>query len=101
MFDPQLAGEFSCVIGLRTGEAELRAVLDASVLSVAPGNIDDADAILTGPPPALGTAIYGDRSLADLVSANGLEVAGDLGIAQRFCDMFRLPEAAPCPPTGR
>lgn len=61
---------------------------DAGV-DVVRGESGEAQATFTGDTMAMRMTIYGKLPFG---AAEGLEVAGDLAAAQRFVDLFRLPE---------
>ncbi|MDB5677782.1 helix-turn-helix domain-containing protein [Sphingomonas bacterium] len=72
---------------------------DAFVARVADGGIAitrgeplDADVIFTGDTLAMRHTIYGKLPLSSDGIGGGLAVAGDFAVAQRFVDLFALPE---------
>lgn len=94
MFAPDARPGFDAVIGYRTGEQRFRITLAPDRLTVRRvESLDDADALLTGPPEALGAAAYGP-GLAAIEAQGALRVDGSREIAERFLALFELPAKA-------
>jgi DNA-binding HxlR family transcriptional regulator len=61
-------------------------------LVVVRGTTEDADVTFSGDTLAMRHTIYGKMPLSRDGGGGGLAVAGDLTVAQRFVDLFALPE---------
>ncbi|MFK4003803.1 winged helix-turn-helix transcriptional regulator [Qipengyuania sp. NPDC077563] len=89
MFDPARAQGQSMRIGFRFPDAEFVAELNHGTLPVARAAPERCDAIFTAPAaPALAAMFYGGVR-ADEV---GVTMEGNADAAQRFIDIFELPE---------
>lgn len=66
--------------------------IDDGDIHVARGEVDDADVTFTGDTMALRHTLYGKRPLDPAGAGGTLAVAGDLAVAQRFVDLFALPD---------
>lgn len=95
MFDPARAAGLEARVGLRAGTEDLLAEVSGGRLTVAPGPLDAAEAVLEGGPEAVGAAIYGDAPWAGLEATGALRVLGDRALARRFAGLFPLPPKAP------
>lgn len=97
MFDPAAAGDLDARIGFVADGIQICAEVRGGRIRVEPGSVVGADAVLAAPAAALAGALYGPDRIAGLVSAGILSLHGDMGLAQRFCDLFHLPAPAPAP----
>lgn len=61
-------------------------------LTIVRGETGDADVTFTGDTMAMRHTIYGKMPLSRDGASGGLAVTGDLAVAQRFVDLFALPE---------
>ena len=85
------AGEAMTIAFRMQGDAFV-ARLAAGDLTIVRGSAADADVTFTGDTLAMRHTIYGKMPLSRDGAGGGLAVAGDLAIAQRFVDLFALPE---------
>jgi DNA-binding HxlR family transcriptional regulator len=92
MFDPERARRLQARIGFRLGPESFLGELEDGVMKLERGDAGQGEAIFAGPPQLIAAAIYGKVPFAAL--APDLEVSGDLGLAQRFIDIFHLPPKA-------
>lgn len=91
MLDPARAAGLGARIGLRFGEAEYLARLEAGRIEIKAGPVEGADLVLGGTPAALAAAVYGGVKLAALEAEGALHVEGDRALAERFIGLFPLP----------
>lgn len=91
MIDPGRAAGIGALIGFRFGQESFLGHLCDGMLTYRRGPLEEADVIFEGSPNALGAAVYGGASFADLAAAGALEVQGDVALAKRFTTLFVLP----------
>jgi hypothetical protein len=91
MFDPQRAEDFAARIGFRIGTETYLAALGDGRIEVSRADLDRADAIFTGPAPAIAAAVYGGQPIEALEAAGALSLEGDRALAERFVTLFPLP----------
>jgi DNA-binding HxlR family transcriptional regulator len=91
MFDPARAEGLSARIGFRIGAETFLVEIDDGEVAVGRGEIDAADAVISGPPPAIAAAVYGGVPLDQLEAQDALAVSGDREVAERFVTLFVLP----------
>jgi hypothetical protein len=91
MFDPARARGFSARVGLRFGEETYLVRISGGKIDAARGEIEDADVILSGTPPAVAGAVYADVPLRKLEGQGALTLVGKRAIAERFVTLFPLP----------
>jgi DNA-binding HxlR family transcriptional regulator len=97
MLDPRRAKGLVARIGLRCGDETFLARLKNAELAIEPTDLESAEVIFEGAPPAIGAAIYGGQPIAALEQAGALRVTGDRALAERFVTLFPLPPKAPLP----
>lgn len=95
MFAPGRRPGFNAVIGYQSDDArDFRIALSHDNLVVRRVEaLEDADAVLIGPPPALAAAAYGP-GLAAMEAQGGLQLQGSRDVAERFLALFELPPKA-------
>ena len=92
MFDPERAGGQKLVVVVRIGAQEFTVRVEEGKVAVSRGAEQMADAAIAAPVASvIAGAVYGKRPFAALASA-GLDVSGDIAAAERFVDLFHLPE---------
>lgn len=94
MFDAGRAGDMRARIGFRFPDGDFVAEIADGAFTIGPGEAEGADVIVTGDQNLLVAALYGGVPLSD-VAAQGLVVAGDASIMERFVGLFPLPDTAP------
>lgn len=82
----------SMTVAFRMPDDAFVARLGAGDLSIIRGETDDADVTFSGDTLAVRHTIYGKTPLSRDGAGGGLAVAGDFAVAQRFVDLFALPE---------
>ena len=91
MFDPARAEGMDATIGLRLGRETYAIRIVDCRIEARRVEIEGADAVLDGSPPALAAAVYGGVP-ADALEADGaLRIEGDRALADRFVTLFALP----------
>lgn len=91
MFRAERAGGVAVVLNFRFGDDRFTARVADGVLSVARGQAAEADATITGEPPALAGHVYGGEPLEALRAAGVLTVEGDRAALESFAALFELP----------
>ncbi len=97
MFDPARAGDLRLRIGLVVDGIALDARVGGGRLTIAPGDIAGAEAVLAGPAPALARTIYGAEPAGAVAATGAISLRGEAARAQIFCDLYALPDPAPRP----
>lgn len=88
MLDPERAKSVSGTFGFRLGSHNYVGRLADGTFAVVRGDVEGADAILTGLPTELAAVVYGGAPL------DTLRIEGDIGLARRFVSLFPLPPKA-------
>lgn len=88
---PERAGDWQAVVAFRLGDDPYSATLAAGALSLARGVAEDAEAILSGRPPAFLPVVFGAKPLSVAVTEGAIALDGNRAIAERFTTLFRLP----------
>lgn len=89
LIDPAAAMAVTTTVAFRFPQDAFMATLAGGELAIARGERDGADAIFTGDTMAMRRTIYGKEGF----DGDGvLALTGDRDAAQRFVDLFRLPE---------
>ncbi len=91
MIDPARARGLKARVGLRLGRESFVVRIDGGAVEAERGAAEDADLILTGPPPAVAAAVYGGVPLEALEAEGALAIEGDRALAERFVTLFPLP----------
>jgi DNA-binding HxlR family transcriptional regulator len=91
MFDPERTAGLDMRAGLRIGGESYIVRVAGGAVEAERGDPDGADFIFTGPPTAIGGAVYGGVPLAALEAQGALKVEGDRAKAERFVTLFPLP----------
>ena len=97
MGQPGLPRDIDAVIGFRLGRESYRATIRDGVIRSERCPAEGADAVFTGTPGAIASAIYGGVPLAMLEAEGTMTIEGDRAIAERFVTLFPLPPKAPVP----
>lgn len=102
MLDEERARGLDAKIGFRFGaESFLGHLRDGAITyQRRPFTDEEADVVFEGSQQALGGAVYGGVSFAELDAAGALAVRGDLALARRFTTLFVLPPKFD-PPSAR
>lgn len=91
MLDPARAHGIDASIGFRFGNETYAGRLHDGVFDLAPGPVEGADLVFSGPPPVIAAAVYGGVPLSALEESGALRIEGDRALAQRFLTLFPLP----------
>ena len=91
MFDPERAQGFSARIGFRFGEVSYLVRVAADGVKVERGTTEEADATVTGTPPAVAGVVYGGVPLDVLIGSGALSLEGNRALFERFATLFPLP----------
>lgn len=91
MMNPQASRDLAVDLGFRVGGDPFRAAIVEGRLEVRRDDPVGAELLFEGKPSALASTFYGPAPLAVSQAAGKVQVTGDLEIAQRFVDLFRLP----------
>lgn len=94
MIDGKKAGDLRLDAGFVFGNETYRAQLANGALSVARGDVEGADFVITATPEMTAAAVYGDQPLTAMAAADALTLTGDGALAQRFIDLYALPSKA-------
>jgi len=97
MRDPAQLGGIDAAIGFRVGKEEFRMRIADGRVTVARGDPEGADLILSGPAVAIAAAVYGGVPIEMLEADGALGVEGDRALLARFVTLFPLPEKAAPP----
>lgn len=92
LVDPLRVGESELMIGFHFPSDRFVVRTGVAGLIVTRGESDAADVTFTGDTMAMRVTIYGKAPLG----TGGLVADGDMAKAQRFIDLFTLPEKAAC-----
>jgi DNA-binding HxlR family transcriptional regulator len=94
LFDAGAAGGLDATFELRLGDQVFRARVAGGELDLERGEAPDADATISADPMTLGGMLWQGYALADAKRAGDAMVEGDRRAADRFLQLFPLPEAA-------
>lgn len=94
VFSPERAGDLDASYELRLQAGRFRVVIAGGDAEIAPGDMPDADVVITASAENLFAVVRGVRTLAEAEASGDLEVSGDRTKAERFFDLFPLPEPA-------
>lgn len=94
MFSAERAAGLDLTLELQLPGAPLAARVRNGGLALTPGPAPFPDAVLSGPPAALAEVVFCGRPLADALAAGDVRLAGDGPLAERFADLFPLPDPA-------
>lgn len=92
MNDPARLAGIEAEIGFRIGAERFRMRIAGGGLSVARGEPDGADLVLSGPATAIAGLIYGGVPAEALEADGALGVEGDRALLARLVTLFPLPE---------
>jgi len=92
LIDHDRSGGDRMTIAFRLPDDAFVARLGDGDLEITRGTTDDADVTFTGDTLAMRHTIYGKLPLSGDGVGGGLATAGDFAVAQRFVDLFALPE---------
>lgn len=95
LFSPERAGDLEASYELRLEGGAFRVDVAGGVAEIERGAPADPDVVLTASAPHLFAVVRGVRDLADAQESGELEVEGDRALAQRFFELFPLPDPAP------
>lgn len=95
LFSRERAGDLEATYELRLQRGRFRVIIAGGGAEIGPGELPDADVVITGSAEDLFAVVRGVRALAEAEAAGDLEVSGDRDRAERFFDLFPLPEPAP------
>ncbi|WP_066798456.1 winged helix-turn-helix transcriptional regulator [Sphingomonas soli] len=91
MMDPRVDPAFAPDLGFRIGGEPFRAAIVQGRLAIERREPEGAGIVFVGEPLKLAATFYGPAPLAESIREGRVEVTGDLGQAQRFVTLFRLP----------
>lgn len=94
LFSPERAGDLEATYELRLQGGLFRVVIAEGEAEIEPGGVNDADVAITGTAEDLFAVVRGLRTLAEAEAAGELVVEGDRRKAERFFELFPLPEPA-------
>ncbi len=97
MFSAEQAAGLHARIGLCFAGDTFVARIAPREITIARGEVDEADAVLTMEPATLAAVIYGGRSITDAERAGQLSLVGDRALAKRFTKLFVLPPKVSAP----
>jgi DNA-binding HxlR family transcriptional regulator len=93
MLDRDEARTFSATIGFECGGEAFRGRLAGGALPIARGEAPDADVAFRAPTPMeIAALFYGKMPLDEWAAGEGRAIEGDRALAERFVDLFWLPE---------
>lgn len=87
--------ELKMTVGFRFPGASFVGRLDADDLAIEPGETDDADVVFETDPTRFVSLIYGKWPFEESEAEGRLRLTGDRVLAQKFVDLFALPETLP------
>jgi len=92
MLDKERAKALDAVIGFDVAGETFRARLADGKLPIARGDIAGADVVFHAPAAPLIAALFYRKIPADDLASEGVRIEGDPALADRFIDLFHLPE---------
>ena len=92
MHDPARIAGIEADVGFRIGAERFRLRIADGALSVARGDPEGADLILSGPATAIAGLVYGGVPAEALESEGAIAIEGDRALLARFVTLFPLPE---------
>lgn len=92
MLDKERAREFDATIGFDVAGETYRAELKDGKLPIARGETGAAEVVFRAPAAPLVAALFYGKVPAEALAGEGLRVEGDRALADRFIDLFHLPE---------
>jgi DNA-binding HxlR family transcriptional regulator/putative sterol carrier protein len=95
LFSPVLAGDLDVRVDLHLGDQRFTTAVADRSFTVARGEHDAPDAVLTTDPGTLIDVLHGRRDVGDAIAAGDLEVSGDRRRVARYLQLFPLPDVAP------
>jgi hypothetical protein len=95
MFNPEAAKGLRATYDLRLSEERFRAKIGGGRFEIEPGEAKDPDATIHSPDHGdLADVVFNDRSLGDAVDAGEIRIEGDRKAAERYVNLFPLPDEA-------
>ncbi|MBF6341483.1 transcriptional regulator [Nocardia abscessus] len=94
-FDPEAAAGAAMAVALRLGDDRFRVRIAGGAIRVERGDIDRPDVVLDTDSHTLDDLLYGGMDLESAVHAGTVRVTGTHAVAQRFLDLFPLPDQVP------
>ena len=91
MFDPERARFARIEAGFRLGRESFRVRIGGGRIAAERGEPERPDFVMTGAPPAVAAAVYGEVPLAALETEGALVLEGERSAAERFVTLFPLP----------
>jgi DNA-binding HxlR family transcriptional regulator len=79
-------------LGFRIGGEPFRARIERGMLEIVRAEPDGADVAFVGQPSPMASVFYGRDPLAESQRQGKVAVSGDMTLAQRFVDLFSLPQ---------
>lgn len=92
MLDRAAAGALRMAVSFRFGEDAFVATLADGELAIRRGEAPAADVRFEGTTHGMAAVVYGKAPFAEAAAAGIMRVEGDMALAARFVDLFRLPE---------
>lgn len=98
MFRAERAKGIVLTLNFNFGDDRFRGTVRDGRFEVERGVAEEADAVVTGQPPALAGLVYGGVPLAALQAEGLLDLQGDPDVLARFAGLFELPPKVAGPP---
>lgn len=96
MIKPDRPGDLRMTLVFRFPGASFIGRLDANDLAIERGETDAADVVFETDPTRFVSLVYGKFPFAESEAEGRLRLSGDRALAQRFVDLFALPEKLVC-----
>lgn len=95
LFDPGTADGLHASYELRLGEDRFRIELADGEIEVARGSNEQAEATIDADPDTLNSVLWAGGSLAEAQRSHEIRIEGDQRAAERFFQLFPLPNGQP------
>ena len=92
MLDKERAKMFDATIGFEVAGETYLAELGGGQLPIRRGEIDGADVVFRAPAAPLLAAVFYGKVPPEALAGEGVVIEGDRALAERFIDLFHLPE---------
>lgn len=92
MFDPQAAKGLSASFELQLGDECFSARASEGQLELARGRPDQPDVVIASDTDTLKRLVFGGQPVAEAVRTGKLSISGNGVLAERFFELFKLPE---------
>jgi len=95
-FVPEAAHGLQVSFELRLGEVIIHARIDGDTITVAEGQLADADLVIEAG-PVIKDLMAGEVSAAEAVASDGVRLTGNPTLLERFAELFRIPSRPAAP----